>query len=122
MKESPLFSKTYDLTRWLLEHTAKFPRHQRSVLGRHIEEAVLGINDQLLLAVKNASGRATAQMLASYGLERLKLYMRLSLDLHICSIPQYEYASRQIVEVGNLLGGWIKKSNAGNRDIKQEIV
>lgn len=41
MQESPLFTKTYDFTKWLLEHTIKFPKSQRFVMAKRLEEAIL---------------------------------------------------------------------------------
>lgn len=111
MKESPLFIKTYDFTVWLLEHTIKFPKSQRFVMAKRIEEAVLNFYDLLLLAVKEKKRGGQKEVLqrASFELERLKHYMRLSKDLNLITIKQYEYSSNAIVEIGNLLGGWLKK-------------
>lgn len=50
MKESPIFVKTYDFTKWLLEHTIKFPQSQRFVMAKRIEEAVLNFYDPPLIA------------------------------------------------------------------------
>jgi hypothetical protein len=110
MKESPLFIKSYDLTKWLLEHTAKFPRNQRHVLAARIEDAALSLQERLLWAVKQPDERAATLNAASYHLERLKLCIRLATDMRLFSLQQYEFASRLLTEVGNLLGGWIKKS------------
>ncbi|MDO9068800.1 MAG: diversity-generating retroelement protein Avd [Deltaproteobacteria bacterium] len=109
MKESPLFIKTYDLAKWLLEHTAKFPRSQRHILAHRIEDAILSFQELLLWAVKDSNARAVTLLKASYELERLRLCVRLSTDMKLLSIKQYEFVSHQMVEVGNMLGGWIKK-------------
>lgn len=52
MKESPLFAKVFDFTKWLLQHTIKFPKSQRFVLAKRIEDAVIGLYDNLIYAVK----------------------------------------------------------------------
>ncbi|MCG6538067.1 MAG: hypothetical protein L7F78_25965, partial [Syntrophales bacterium LBB04] len=41
IQESPIFIKTYDFTKWLLEHTIRFPKSQRFVMAKRIEEAAL---------------------------------------------------------------------------------
>lgn len=64
MKASPIFVKTYDFTKWLLEHTIKFPKSQRFVMAKRIEDAVLNFYDLLLLAVKETKHADT------YGLRR----------------------------------------------------
>jgi hypothetical protein len=38
IQESPIFIKTYDFTKWLLEHTIRFPKSQRFVVGKRIKE------------------------------------------------------------------------------------
>ena len=52
MKSSPLFVKTYDFAKWLLEHTNKFPKSQRFVMAKRIENAILDFQDNLIKAVK----------------------------------------------------------------------
>ena len=44
--------KTYNFMKWLLELTIKFPKSQRFVMAKRIEEAVLAFHDLLILAVK----------------------------------------------------------------------
>ena len=109
IQESPIFIKTYDFTKWLLEHTIRFPKSQRFVMGKRIEEAALDFYDCLLLAVKIEKDRKETLQRASFELERLKHYLRLSKDLELFSLRQYEYSSTAVVEIGRLLGGWLKK-------------
>jgi len=47
LKESPIFVKTYDFTKRLLEHTIKFPKSQRFVMGKRVEEAALNLIAEL---------------------------------------------------------------------------
>ena len=42
--------KTYDFTKWLLEHTIRFPKSQRFVMAKRIEEALLNFYDLLIRA------------------------------------------------------------------------
>lgn len=48
--ESPIFVKSYELTRWLLAHTQKFPKSQRFVLAQRLEQAALDLIDALTAA------------------------------------------------------------------------
>ncbi len=89
MQESPIFVKTYDFAKWLLEHTIKFPKSQRFVMARRVEEAILNFYDCLLLAVKEDKDKKGALQQASFELERLKHYLRLCKDLNILNINQY---------------------------------
>ncbi len=40
-RESPLLLKSYETLVWLLRHTQKFPKSQRFVLAKRMEEAGL---------------------------------------------------------------------------------
>ena len=48
MKESPIFLKSFETLEWILNHTRKFPKHQRFVMAKRIEEAVLAFHDNLI--------------------------------------------------------------------------
>ena len=50
--EYPIFPKTYDLIHWLMTVTVNFPKSQRFVLARRIEEAALNFYEYLLEARK----------------------------------------------------------------------
>lgn len=46
---------------------------------------------------------------ADVTLQKLKFYLRLSHDCKLTGDKQYEHASRLLVEIGKLLGGWVQK-------------
>jgi four helix bundle protein len=106
MKESPLFIKVYDLTIWLIERTHKFPKSQRFVMAKRVENAILDLQDNLIKAVKLEKKETYFLIAADIELEKLRKYMRMSQDLKL--IKQYEFASKEIVEIGKMLGKWIK--------------
>lgn len=81
IQESPILTKTYDFTKWLLEHTTRFPKSQRFVMGRRIEEALLDFYDALLRAAKFEAQRKEILHQASFELERLKHYLRPALQV-----------------------------------------
>ncbi len=47
MQESPIFIKSFEPLGWILDHTRKFPKHQRFVMAKRIEEAALEFHDNL---------------------------------------------------------------------------
>ena len=105
MRESPIFIKSFETLEWILAHTRKFPKHQRFVMAKRIEEAALSFHDHLLWATKTADKRAALRD-ADFHLERLKVYNRLSMRLKLSSFDQYEYLAAALTELGRLLGGW----------------
>jgi len=107
MGDSPLFVKTYDLLKYLIPVTQKFPRSQRFVLAKRIQDAALDFHECLLEARKvGPLARRDVLCRADVELEKLRLHLRLSMELQYLKFPQYEHASRYVVEIGRMLGAW----------------
>ncbi len=107
MNESPIFTRTYDLLRWLIPVTVKFPRQQRFVLAQAIQQTALTFQGQLIEAGNFRNPGAVLQQ-ANINLTKLRSYLRLCHDFDLLSTGQYEHVSRMVDEIGRLLGGWIK--------------
>ena len=107
MKESPIFARTYDLLRWLIPQTTKFPRAHRFVLAARLQETALRFQERLIEAGRH---RKPAPILAQADtdLAKLRLYLRLCRDLELIQFGQYEHGQRMVDEIGRLMGGWIK--------------
>ena len=111
MQQSPIFSKTYDLLVWLIPTTTKFPREQRFVLARHIQETALRFQETLIEASASDKGsRSAALAKADVGLTKLRFYLRLCQDLRLLTPRQYQYVAEMVAEIGRLLGGWRQKT------------
>ncbi len=109
MEESPIFTKTHDLLLWLLPATQKFPKDQRFVLAKRIQDTVFDFQEALTSAgmgIEKVPNLQAADVL----LRQLQVYMRLSHDLKFITMKQYEHVSRMTVEIGKILGGWRKKA------------
>ncbi len=119
MNESPIFFKTHDMLVWLLAHTIKFPKSQRFVMAKRLEETALNFYDTLVAAGKEQGARYKAKHLrsADVELERLRHHIRLCRDLRLLSIGQYQHIAGMLVEIGRLLGSWLKNEvqNKGTR-------
>ena len=107
MKESPIFVRTYDMLRWLIPASIKFPRQQRFVLAEALQETALKFQEQLIEASMDANPRDVLQK-ADVSLTKLRFYLRLCRDLQYLQLGQYEHVSRMVSEIGRLLGGWMK--------------
>jgi hypothetical protein len=113
-QESPLFVRTYDLLVYLLAASEKFPKSQRFVLGRRLQELGLELLDLLLSARKCADQERGALLRqADLDLDRLRYTLRLCHQLGLLSPKQYRHASGLLAEVGRLLGTWLKRYNRG---------
>ena len=49
---------------------------------------------------------------ANLRLERVRYLLRLSKDLHLITIKQYEFASESLLSIGKEVGGWLKRQNS----------
>ena len=111
-KQSPIFVKTYDLLLWLLGRTARFPKNERFRMARRVEESAFAFYDLILQAGRLGNDRARDKrrllLRADLELDRLRLSVRLCQDLKLLSFKQYAFCAEQLVEIGRLLGGWLK--------------
>lgn len=107
MKQSPIFARTYDLLRWLIPQTIKFPRQQRFVLAEAVQRTALQFQEQIIEAAY-AEQPKPALRAADVTLTKLRTYLRLCRDLELLSFGQYEHVARMVDEIGRLLGGWVR--------------
>jgi hypothetical protein len=103
-----VLSKTYDLILWLLNQIPKFPRSHRFVLGDRMENVAL---EMLELLIEAAYTRDKVALLkrTNLQLEKLRYLILISKDLKFLSIRQYEFVSKQIDEIGRMVGGWLRQ-------------
>jgi len=112
-EELMVITKTYDLVLWSCNHTSKFPRNHRFVLGERIERTLYDLLETLIQA-KYSRDRKPFLDDANLKLEVLRFQVRLAKDLQCLRANSYEFASKQINEIGKLVGGWLK-SRVSNR-------
>src|SRR3972149_1833931 len=105
--QSPIFAKPHDLLIWLLQHTAKFPKSERFRMAKRVEDSAFAFYDLIAQATK-ARDKRHVLLEADLELDRLRLNTRLCVELKLLTPAQYEHAASALVEVGKLLGGWIK--------------
>jgi len=112
--QSPIFVKTHDLLLWLLAHTGKFPKSERFRLAKRVEDSAFRFFDLIARATKSGEKRRSVLLEADLELDRLRLNVRLCVELKLLTGAQYEYAAGLLVEIGKLLGGWIKTTGAAS--------
>jgi len=105
-----IFTKTYDLLTWLMPITEGFPKSQRFVLAKRLQDTTFDFYE-LIVRARRSPDRAKVLFEADLKLEQLRLYARLCVDekLRLLSPDQYEQAARRLDEIGRLLGSWIKR-------------
>ena len=103
----PVFQRFYLFAGWVLDRVEKFPKSARFTFGQRMTDLTLGILENL---VRAAYGRRRTDSLeaANTRLEVLRVMIRLSKDRHYLSFRQYEFASGELLEIGKMIGGWLK--------------
>jgi hypothetical protein len=91
----------------LLEHTRKFPRHERFRLAKRIDDSLFDFHHCLLRAVRADDVQEPLEM-ADMHLNALRAYLRIALELGYSTDKQYAHAAKHTAELGRLLGGWQK--------------
>jgi hypothetical protein len=107
--ETPLFVKTHDMNLWLLQRTQRFPRHLRHSYTNRLESLAFEFEDLLLRANQTRGSERRALLEQADGqLQRLRVFLRYSLDLELLAANQMRYAFDQLDQLGRLLGAWLK--------------
>ena len=106
-EELTIITKMYDLILWSCNHTSRFPRNHRFVLGERIERNLYSLLETLIQA-KYTKNRQRLLEQANLTLEILRFQMRLAKDLQCLKVESYGFAAKSIDEIGRLVGGWLR--------------
>ena len=110
-RQSPIFTRTYDLLQWLLPHANTWPRQYRFTLTHELVRAALRFQERILEAsLTDETARRLAQ--ADVELAKVRLYLRLGYDLKLMAPGQYAHVTELVGHVGRLLGAWRAKGGA----------
>ena len=107
-----VIKKGYDFSKWLLQHTGKFPKSYRFSVAAKLENAILDFIEFATVA-NMRKDKLPLLKKADEALARLRLLFRLSYEMRFVNLKSYEFGSKQVNELGRLLGGWIKRPGAG---------
>jgi 23S rRNA-intervening sequence protein len=107
----PALEAMYRFILWLVPTVEKFPRSQKFLLGDRIQSTALDVLERLIEATYTRT-RSKLLGAANLGIEKLRLLFRLSFDLKFLDMRRYEHAARSLGEIGRMVGGWRKASDA----------
>ena len=110
-QEMPIFTRTFELLSWLLPVSNHFPRAHRFTITQRLLHKALDLNEQLQAAdLRRGEERRERLLQADESLAQLRFYLRLTHRLGWLSSGQYEHVAKMLVEIGRLLGGWLKSA------------
>jgi hypothetical protein len=99
-----------DTTRWLMERSARFPKHLRHSLTHRIETLALGILEELTSAAYTRQRQAHLEA-AHDQMNRLRVMVRLCHEMQVLATNHYEEAAQRMSEAGKMLGAMMKRGD-----------
>ena len=102
-----ILQKTYDMIQYGYHALAQFPKSEKFTLAADMKRCMHAILEYIIEAHKKYYKKTTLQELY-VEVAKLKVYMRLAKDLGFLPLKKYEVWSKQVVEIGKMVGGWIK--------------
>lgn len=111
-----ILTRCSELLHWLLPKAERFPRIYRTTLTQRLMDAALEFMEQITEAIyQGGSTRERHLRQADAALLRLRLYLRLAYRWRWLNDGQYQHVSRQVKELGRLLGGMRKAGRSPNK-------
>ena len=92
---------------WLVPAIEKFPRSQKFLIGDRIQTTALDVLECLIEATYTRDRKGHLAR-ANLGIEKLRFFFRLAVELHYLDRKRYAHAARTLDEIGRLIGGWAK--------------
>ena len=110
MEELKILQKTFDMMKYAYPALAQFPKGEKFALVVDIKRCMDVMLERIIEANKKYYKKTTLQEL-DVEVEKLKAYVRLSYNLGFLPPKKYEHWSGLVVEIGRMVGGWIKSVN-----------
>ena len=107
MEELKILQKTFDMMNYAYPALAQYPKGEKFALVVDITRCMDVMLERIIEANKKYYKKTTLQEL-DVEVEKLKAYVRLSYNLGFLPPKKYEQWSGLVVEIGRMVGGWIK--------------
>jgi len=98
-----------DISIWLFGRTERFPKNLRFSLAQKIDNLCLEILELIVEAIFSSAKREILKRI-NLKLDILRALLQLSHKLKLLADSQYEYISRDLLESGKMVGGWLKSA------------
>ena len=106
-----VYQKWEDMAKYLYVALQSYPRSEKYALGADTRRALMLLGRYIYRA-NNVSKLEKRKVIeeADIALVDLKLLVRMGMALGFMPIKKYEIVSGQLVEIGRMLGGWLKNT------------
>ena len=114
MEELKIKQKFEDIIKYLYIALRQFPKSEKFTLAADIKRSAFKILE-LIIRCNMAKDKRKILKSIDVELEILRSLTRLSKELNFLPFNKYENISKNLVEFGRMLGGWIKYNNKRDR-------
>ncbi len=109
-EELKILQKIFDMMEYGYGALAQYPKSEKFALVTDIKRSMDIMLERTIEAQKKYYKKTTLQEL-DVEVMKLKAYLRLSQNLGFLPMKKYEIWSEKVVEIGKMLGGWLKSVN-----------
>ncbi len=106
-EELKILQKIFDMIGYAYPALAQYPKSEKFGLVTDIKHILDEMLELTIEAQKKYYKKTTLQDL-DVCVAKLKAYLRLSFELRFLPMKKYEVWSAMVVEIGKMLGGWLK--------------
>ncbi len=103
--------KLVDFIEWIIPALDKFPKSRKFFLGDRIATGLLDVLDKLIEA-NYSREKLLLLRKANLQLEKIRYLLRIAYRMRCFDVRKYEFCSKALVEIGRMIGGWIKSLQA----------
>ena len=112
-EELRIFVKWSEFLSWLLNTTERFPRKARFNFTTRLDNLALDVLEDIIVCRYDTAYRYATLKQLNIRLEKLRILMRICHERMYLSPKQFEYSITKLNEVGNMVGGWLKRTAEG---------
>lgn len=109
--ELKILQKTFDMIEFAYPVLAQFPKSEKYALVADVKRCMDTFLEHIIEAQKRYHKKTTLQNL-DITLAKLRAYTRLAHNLGFLPTKKYNAWSERNVELGKMVGGWIKSNAA----------
>lgn len=113
MENLTILTKWEDMTAYAYIALKNYPKSERHTLAARTIDALLNVGAAIQRAgvIGNREEKRYLLIEADRSLARFRLLVRLGVKLGFMPIKKMEILSGYVVEIGKMLGGWLRSSN-----------
>lgn len=106
-----ILQKIFDMMDYGYQALAQYPKSEKFALVTDIKRSMDTMLERCIEAQKKYYKKTTLQDM-DVAVMKLRAYLRLSHQLGFLPMKKYEIWSGKVVEIGKMLGGWLKAVNS----------